>query len=124
MAVRAAGSLCVHLARTSGCAILLPGERRPVEIGHDMGAWPAVHVRLALVEPGPPPSAAALTPRGGAVLWVTAADLVTAPRALDRMPAAARFVVCPSPPRRAPVIFEVAGCRGCKIGRAARSVAA
>ena len=41
MAVRAAGSLCVHLARRGGCAILLPGERRPVESGHDMGAWPA-----------------------------------------------------------------------------------
>ena len=42
MAVRAAASLCVHLARRKdGCAMLLPGERRPVEIGHDLGAWPA-----------------------------------------------------------------------------------
>ena len=124
MAVRAAGSLCVHLARTSGCAILLPGERRPVEIGHDMGAWPSVHVRLALVEEGPPPSAAALAPRGGAVLWVTAADLVAAPRALERLPAAARFVVAPSAPTGATRVFEVAGCSGCRIGRAGRSVAA
>ena len=52
MAVRAAASLCVHLARKDGCAILLPGERRPIEIGHDLGAWPAVHARLALVRGG------------------------------------------------------------------------
>ncbi|MGH2712600.1 MAG: DUF58 domain-containing protein, partial [Thermoleophilaceae bacterium] len=74
-AVRAAASLCVHLARAGGCAVLLPGERRPVEIGHDLGAWPAVHVRLALVEPGAPPPAASMGPRGGAAIWVTGADL-------------------------------------------------
>ena len=54
-AVRAAASLCVWLARDGGCAVLLPGDRRPIEIGHDLGAWPAVHVRLALVEEGPAP---------------------------------------------------------------------
>ena len=32
-AVRAAASLCIHLARAGGCAILLPGERRAVEVG-------------------------------------------------------------------------------------------
>ena len=124
MAVRAAGSLCVHLSRASGCAILLPGERRPVEIGHDMGAWPSVHVRLALAEPGPQPSAAVLGPRGGAVLWVTAADLRGTPRGLERLPATARFVVTPSAPEGAAVAFEVAGCSGCRVGRAGRKVAA
>ena len=57
-AVRAAASLCIHLARAGGCAILLPGERRAVEVGSDLGAWPAVHVRLALVEPAHAPPAA------------------------------------------------------------------
>ena len=57
-AIRAAASLCVHLAQVGGCAVLLPGDRRPIEIGHDMGAWPAVHVRLALVEAGAPPPTA------------------------------------------------------------------
>lgn len=123
-AVRAAGSLCVHLARLSGCAILLPGERRPVEVGHDMGAWPSVHVRLALVEPAPAPPVAALAPRGGAVLWVTAADLLGAPRALERLPATARFVVTPNVPRGTPVSFEVAGCSGFRLGRAGRRAAA
>lgn len=49
-AVRAAASLTLALARRGGCGILLPGERHPVELGPDLAAWPAVHVRLALVE--------------------------------------------------------------------------
>jgi hypothetical protein len=124
MAVRAAGSLCVHLARASGCSILLPGERRPIEIGHDMGAWPSVHVRLALVEPGPSPASGTIAPRGGAVLWVTATDVEGIPRALERLPAAARYVVTPSPPPGSAVVFEVAGCCGCRLGRAGRRLAA
>jgi uncharacterized protein (DUF58 family) len=123
-AVRAAGSLCVWLARHGGCAVLLPGERRPIEIGHDMGAWPAVHVRLAVVDESGPPAAAALGPRAGAVLWVTGADLSSAPRALERLPASARYVVSPSPPAGARPAFQVAGCTGCLLARVRRGVAA
>jgi uncharacterized protein (DUF58 family) len=124
MAVRAAASLCVHLARAGGCAILLPSERRPVEVAHDMGAWPAVHVRLALVEPGAPPSAASLGPRGGAVIWVTGADVSRAPRALERLPAGARILVSPTALPAVKPLFEVAGCTGCLLERVRRSVAA
>jgi uncharacterized protein (DUF58 family) len=124
MAVRAGASLCVHLARAGGCAILLPGERRPIEIAHDMGAWPAIHVRLALMEPGPPPSSASLGPRGGAVIWVTGADLRRAPRALERLPAGARLLVSPTALPGVKPIFEVAGCTGCQVERVRRSVAA
>jgi uncharacterized protein (DUF58 family) len=123
-AVRAAASLCVHMAREGGCAVLLAGERRPIEIAHDMGAWPAVHVRLALVEPGPPPSSASLGPRGGAVVWVTGADLQRAPRALERLPAGARLLVSPTALPGVKPLFEVAGCTGCLVERVRRSVAA
>jgi uncharacterized protein (DUF58 family) len=123
-AVRAAASLCTHLARQSGCAILLPGERRPVQIGRDMGAWPGVHVRLALVESGSPPPASALASRAGAVLWVTGAEVRSTPRALERAPAAARYLVAPVPPAGAVAAFEVAGCTGCRLDRARRGVAA
>jgi uncharacterized protein (DUF58 family) len=123
-AVRAAASLCVHLAREGGCAVLLAGERRPIEITHDLGAWPAVHVRLALVEPGPPPSSSSLGPRGGAVIWVTGADLQRAPRALERLPAGARLLVSPSALPGVKPLFEVAGCTGCVVERVRRSVAA
>jgi uncharacterized protein (DUF58 family) len=123
-AVRAAASLCIHLARAGGCAVLLPGERRPIEIGHDLAAWSAVHVRLALVEPGPPPSSASLGPRGGAVIWVTGADLTRAPRALERLPAGARVLVSPTALPGVKPLFEVAGCTGCPVDRVRRSVAA
>ena len=82
MAVRAAASLCVWLAREGGCSILLPGDRRPIEVSHELGGWHAVHMRLALVEEGPGPPASTLGPRGGAVVWVTGADLRAAPRTL------------------------------------------
>jgi len=123
-AVRAAGSLCVWLARHGGCAVLLPGDRRPISIGHDMSAWSAVHIRLALVEESGPPPAGSLGPRAGAVLWVTGADLRAAPRALERLPAGARYVVIPEPLPGVPPAFEVAGCTGCLLDRARRSVAA
>jgi uncharacterized protein (DUF58 family) len=119
-AVRAAASLCVYLAREGGCAVLLPGDRRPIEIAHDMGAWPAVHVRLALVEAGAPPPAATLGPRAGAVIWVTGADLLSAPRALERLPAGARIVVAPSALPGVRPLFEVADCTGCLVERARR----
>ena len=123
-AVRAAASLCVWLARKDGCSVLLPGDRRPIEIGHDLGAWPAVHARLALVEEGPGPAGSILGPRGGAVIWVTGADLRTTPRVLERLPAGSRYVVAPGALRGVRPAFEVAGCIGCLVERARRGVAA
>jgi uncharacterized protein (DUF58 family) len=120
-AVRAAASLCVHLAREGGCAVLLPGDRRPIEIGHDMGAWPGVHVRLALIESGSAPPASTLGPRGGAVIWVTGADLTSAPRALERLPAGARIVVSPAALPGVRPLFEVADCTGCLVERVRRA---
>jgi uncharacterized protein (DUF58 family) len=124
MAVRAAASLCVWLAHDGGCSILLPGDRRPIEVAHDLGAWPAVHVRLALVEEGPAPPASTLGPRGGAVVWVTGADIARAPRTLERLPAGARYVVSPSSVSGGRAAFEVAGCTGVLVERARRGVAA
>jgi uncharacterized protein (DUF58 family) len=120
MAVRAAASLCLWLARRDGCAVLLPGDRRPIDIGHDLGAWPAVHARLALVEEGAPPASGVLGPRGGAVIWVTGADLRRTPRALERLPAGSRYVVAPGVLRGVRPAFEVAGCTGCLVDRVRR----
>ena len=71
-AVRAAASLCVHLARRGGCALMLPGDRRPVEVGPDLRAWPALHVRLALVEAAAGAPAPGRLQRSAAVFWVAA----------------------------------------------------
>ena len=123
-AVRAAASLCVYLGAKGGCAILLPGERRPMEIGDDMGAWPSVHARLALVVAGGSPPASSMGPRAGAVIWVTGADLRAVPRMLERLPAAARLVVSPTPVPGMRAAFEVAGCTGCLLERARGGLAA
>jgi uncharacterized protein (DUF58 family) len=121
-AVRAAASLCVHLAQEGGCALLLPGERRPVDVGHDLGAWSALHARLAVVQSGGSPTGGALLPRAGSVLWVTGADLSRAPRALKNLPAAARFVVSPTPLPHGTPAFTVAGCTGQAVDRAGRAI--
>jgi uncharacterized protein (DUF58 family) len=117
-AVRAAASLSVWLARESGCALLLPGDRRPSELGPDLSGWHALHARLALVEPGDDPPATARAPRGGAVLWVTGSDLARLPRTLERLSAGARFIVSPSPLPGRRAAFSVAGCTGQALDRA------
>jgi uncharacterized protein (DUF58 family) len=120
-AVRAAGSLVVHLARMSGCALLLPGDRRPSELGPDLAGWHALHARLALIESGTQPPAMARAPRGGAVVWVTASDMRRAPRTLERLTAAARFIVSPTPLPGYGAAFVVAGCTGQALDRGTRA---
>jgi uncharacterized protein (DUF58 family) len=125
-AVRAAASLCLYLARAGGCSILLPGDRRAAQVAPDLGAWPHVHARLALVEPGPPPAAFARGARAGAVLWVTAAPVKRLPRVLERLAAGGRYLVTPAPLPGYPASFSVAGCVGQLLERprARRGVAA
>jgi uncharacterized protein (DUF58 family) len=119
MAVRAAASLCVHLARRGGCSLLLPGDRRAVDIGPDLGGWPSVHVRLALVEPALGAPAARLESRRGAIFWVT--GRVGSPRAFERLNAE-RYLVSPGL-MRGNAAFTVAGCAGVALGRGRRRAA-
>ena len=72
-AVRAAASLCVHLARAGGCALLLPGDRRPTVLEPTLAGWPHLHVRLALVDDRARPEPRGARPsRRGPVLYVAA----------------------------------------------------
>jgi uncharacterized protein (DUF58 family) len=123
-AVRAAASLCVALARVDGVALLVPGDRRPISIDHDLGAWPGVHKRLALVEAGTKTSVGGLGPRSGALLWVTAAADDALPRELELVPARPRYLVAPALPPGAVAAFEVGGCRGRLVDRGSRSAVA
>jgi uncharacterized protein (DUF58 family) len=120
-AVRAATSLAFHLAGAGGCALLLPGDRRPAELEDDLHGWAAVHARLALVEaiPAPPPVSRAL--RSGSVFWVAARATARLPRALHSG-AAERYLVVPGHGTEGGVAFSVAGCEGRRLGgrRAAR----
>jgi len=106
-ALRAAASLCVHLAVRGGVSVLLPEDRRPVRLDVDLRGWPALHKRLALL----PTGAAAAPVRGGrtgALLWVSAAAGV--PAALSRA-ARERYLVTPIGADRAgSETTLVAGC--------------
>src|SRR4051794_17687771 len=115
-AVRAAGSLAVHFAKRTGCALLLPGDRRATVIEPDLLAWPAVHVRLAILDEKTGPSLSTAQNRRGLVIYVAARPVDRAPRGLGRTPGGC-LVVIPGdlPGRRA--VLEVAGCRAYVSGR-------
>lgn len=102
-AVRAAASLCVHLARRGGCELLLPGSRQPIALDASMESWPRAHSALALVEAeaGPPDPAALHA--SASLFWVRAAP--GAPSI-----AARGYVVVPDALPGKRVAFTVAGC--------------
>jgi uncharacterized protein (DUF58 family) len=123
-AMRAAASLCVELARSGGCELLVPGERRPLAIDPALRAWPEAHVRIAVADPDAGP----MMPAGltaAAVLWVTAGRSL--PSSLRRLRAGS-FLITPSGSRRG-AAFRVSGCfaypataradRSRRLGRAA-----
>jgi len=116
--VRAAASITLELARRGGCSLLLPGSRVPTDIASDLVAWPAMHVRLALVEAEPDLHRAPAL-RGnlaqGALIYVTArldpATLIPAGAARSRpllliVPEDLAQRIGPSPS------FSVSGCAG------------
>jgi uncharacterized protein (DUF58 family) len=119
-AVRAAASLCVHLAQRGGCALLLPGERQPLLIDPALRGWPAAHSRLALAGGRQAPAVGVHGARRGALIWVAARALSEPPRALVRSTGESRLLVVPGsvPGRRAS--FTVAGCSGYALGRVRR----
>jgi uncharacterized protein (DUF58 family) len=81
-AVRAAASLAVHLARAGGCALLIPGDRRPVALDPGLVGWAHLHARLALVDGEAPPPLSGLAARRGPIVYVAARRLTRPPRAL------------------------------------------
>lgn len=57
-AARTAAGHVLALVRAGGCRVVLPGDRLPTTVVDPAGHWPALHRRLAALEPG----AAARTP--------------------------------------------------------------
>lgn len=117
-AVRATASLAVALARTGGCAVLLPGDRRPTLLEPSLSTWPHLHARLAVVGATAAPRPGAAAGRGGTIFHVAARPLARPSRAAGAgRSAAARLLVIPgTPPPAAPpgarAAFTVAGCTG------------
>jgi uncharacterized protein (DUF58 family) len=124
-AVRAAASLCVHLAERGGCSLLLPGERRPAPLEPGLSGWPHLHARLAVVEGGGAPTLAGLASRRGAIFYVAARVTNRVPAVLAHAPAAGRFLVVPGALGGRRASFEVAGCTGYDLApdRARRAAA-
>ncbi len=124
-AVRAAASLVLDLARRTGCGLLLPGERRPIDVEPDLAAWPAAHARLALVEGGAGTRAPAIAPgaRLGPVLYVAARRLHRLPEGLGRAGNRVVLVLPNQLSARLPgrARLEVAGCRGFVVGGGRRA---
>lgn len=117
-AVRAAASLTLELAQGEGCDLLLPGQRRPIHVRRDLGAWPAAHAQLALVAGGPDVPGPVLERRVrlGAIFYVAARPVTRVPAPSGK---AGVTVVLPSElaasMARAPS-FEVSGCTGFHLG--------
>lgn len=114
-AVRAAGSLCWHLARCGGSAILLPGDRRPTAVEDEQRGWATVHARLALVQEASSAPAVSRVQRPGAIFWVTARANPGLPTAL-RLSSGARYLIGPSVSGRGAPALLVSGCEGRRIG--------
>jgi len=119
-AVRAAASLCVHLAPGTGCAVLLPGAHGPAMLDSRLRTWPALHSRLAVVGPGAltrlPGRSAGLR---GSVFWVTARQ--PGEVALPRGVGPGRHYLVSAFAASGPVAFTVAGCSGVAAGSRARA---
>jgi len=121
-AVRAAASLTVHFARQGGCWLLLPGDRRATVIERDLLAWPAAHVRLALVEGQTGPALIAAQNRRGLIAYVSARTVERPPRGLGRAPGGCLLVI-PGALASRRAVLEVAGCHAYVAGRTGSAAA-
>jgi uncharacterized protein (DUF58 family) len=107
MAVRAAGSLAVALARAGGCRVLLAGERCAHRLDPQLTAWPELHERLALLD-GARALAWPVIERAPFVVWVSASE--RAPTRPGEHALAGDLLVTPfARPGRA-TLATVAGC--------------
>jgi uncharacterized protein (DUF58 family) len=114
-AVRATASLARALAEDGGCQVLLPGDRRPVDLGETLAGWPHLHARLALIGASSGPALACLAQRRGPIVFVSARMRARVPAALGPAHGATRIVVVPAPLPSRHAMFAVAGCHGYEV---------
>jgi uncharacterized protein (DUF58 family) len=118
-AVRAAASLVLELARRGGCGLLTTDSRRPLEVDRRLGGWPAVHRRLALVQPVQRAPVLAARRRAEALFYVAAEPGGRVPPVLRELGGVLVLPAAIPAPGRWPVSFEVTGCRGYAVARRA-----
>ncbi|MEA2155290.1 MAG: hypothetical protein QOE11_1430 [Solirubrobacteraceae bacterium] len=115
-AVRAAASLARALASSGGCGVLLPGDRRPTELGETLAGWAHLHARLAMVTATGAPALGNVSQRRGAVIFVSAQLRARLPAALGPSHGGTRVLVVPGRLASRHATFAVAGCSGYVIG--------
>lgn len=120
-AVRAAASLIRALAAAGGCGVLLPGDRRPVELGETLSGWPHIHARLALIGASSGPALVSIAQRRGPIIFVSARVRARMPQGLCPARGATRIIVVPGALAGRPALFSVAGCSGYELGGRARA---
>lgn len=111
-AVRAAASLARALARSGGCSVLLPGDRRATELGETLAGWDHVHARLALLGSNGGPALGLVAHRRGPVVFVSARARARLPQAFAASAGATRVLVVPVALAARKAAFTVAGCHG------------
>ena len=120
-AVRAAASLCLHLARASrSCSLLLSGDERPLAVGSNLDGWPRAHARLALVEAARTMPSVRRAARASSVFWVVARSAERLPRALAPLAGTDCTLVVPAALSSGKPKFTVAGCEGIALGSVRR----
>jgi uncharacterized protein (DUF58 family) len=115
-AVRATASLAHALALSGGCGVLLPGDRRPTELGDTLAGWAHLHARLAIVGGAGQPSLASAAQRQGAVIFVSAQLRSRLPPAIGPSHGSTRVLVVPGKLAARHASFAVGGCSGYVIG--------
>jgi uncharacterized protein (DUF58 family) len=115
-AVRAAASLVRALALAGGCGLLLPGDRRPTEMGETLAGWAHLHARLAMVGPDGMPALAGVAQRRGSIIYVSAQMRSRMPAAIGPSHGAMRVLVVPGRLASRRATFAVAGCSGYVVG--------
>jgi uncharacterized protein (DUF58 family) len=115
-AVRATASLARALATSGGCGVLLPGDRRPTELGETLAGWAHLHARLAIVGPAGAPALASVAQRAGTIIFVSAQLRSRLPPTLGPSHGAPRVLVVPGRIASRHAAFGVAGCSGYVLG--------
>jgi uncharacterized protein (DUF58 family) len=115
MAVRAAASLVVDLARRGGCGLLTADGGRALEIDSRLAGWPAARTRLALIAPSRRAPALAAHRRPGQIFYVAAEPVGRPPQILLETGGMLVLPASVGAPEGCAVAFSVCGCVGYEL---------
>ena len=115
MAVRAAASLVLELARRGGCGLLTAEGGRALEIDSRLAGWPAARTRLALIGPSRRAPALAAHRRPGQLFYVAAEPIGRPPQILTETGGLLVLPAGLAAPDGCASAFTVSGCVGYEL---------